>query len=75
MAIGFSFASDWLRKWREISRPITERSKAKAMQFQITFDTQLKIALCPRVIKVLQPNLLEADKTKRQLKEDACSPT
>ena len=24
VAIGFSFASDWLRKWREFSRPITE---------------------------------------------------
>ena len=26
---GFSFASDWLRRWREFSRPITESSKAK----------------------------------------------
>ena len=45
VAIGFSFASDWLKKWREISKPITERSKAKPMQSRITFDTQLKIAL------------------------------
>ena len=43
--IGFSFASDWLRGWREFSRPITERSKSKPIQFRITFDTQLKIAL------------------------------
>ena len=43
--IGFSFASYWLRGWREFSRPITERNKAKPMQFWITFDTQLKIAL------------------------------
>ena len=27
--IGFSFASDWLREWREFSRPITEWSKSK----------------------------------------------
>ena len=45
VAIGFSFASDWLRGWCEFSRPITERSKAKPMQSRITFDTQLKIAL------------------------------
>ena len=45
VAIGFTFASDWLRGWREFSRPITERSKAKPMQSRITFDTQLKIAL------------------------------
>ena len=45
VAIGFSIAFDWLGRWRDISRPITEHSKAKPMQWQITFDTQLKIAL------------------------------
>ena len=45
IAIGFSFASDWLRGWREFSRPITKHSKAKLMQSRIIFDTQLKIAL------------------------------
>ena len=39
VAIGFSFASDWLRGRREFSRPITERSKEKPMQSRITFDT------------------------------------
>ena len=29
--IGFSFASDWLRGWREFSKPLAERSKAKLM--------------------------------------------
>ena len=29
VAIGFSFASDWLRKWREFSELITKRNKAK----------------------------------------------
>ena len=28
VAIGFGFASDWLTRWREIFKPITERSKA-----------------------------------------------
>ena len=42
--IGFSFASDWLRKWREIFRPITESNKAKPMKSRITFHTQLKTA-------------------------------
>ena len=45
VAIGFSFASDWLKKWREISKPITECSTPKPMQSRITFDTQLIIAL------------------------------
>ena len=52
VAIGLSFASDWLRGWREFSRPITERSKAKPMQSRITFDTQLKIALLCYVIRL-----------------------
>ena len=45
VAIGLSLTFDWLRRWREISTPITERSKAKPIQFRITFDTQLKLAL------------------------------
>ena len=56
----FSFTSDWLRGWREFSRPITEHSKAKPMQSRITFDTQLKIALnmkCKVVYVTLIPNL------------------
>ena len=45
VALGVSFASDLLGRWRQFSRPITERRKAKPMQSRITFDTQLKIAL------------------------------
>ena len=45
VAIDLSFASDWLRGWREFSRPITQSSKIKPMQSRITFDTQLKITL------------------------------
>ena len=44
VAIGFSFESCWLRGWREVSRRIAERSKAKPRQSRITFDTQSKIA-------------------------------
>ena len=29
MTIGFSFESDWLRKWREYFGPVTERREAK----------------------------------------------
>ena len=39
VVIGVSFACDWLREWHEFSGPIKERSKAKPMQFRITFDT------------------------------------
>ena len=35
MTIGFSFESDWLRKWREYFGPVTERSEAKPKQSQI----------------------------------------
>ena len=45
VVIGFSFAFYSLREWCEFSGPITEQSKAKAMQFRITTVTQLEIAL------------------------------
>ena len=51
-------ASDWLRGWREFSGPITKRSKAKPMQSQITFDTQLKIAMFGEENLPRQPKLL-----------------
>ena len=43
--IGFGFTSDWLRKWREIFKPITKRSNTKPKQTQITFDSHVIIAL------------------------------
>ncbi len=39
------FTSDWLRKWREIFKPINKRSNAKPKQTQFTLDTQVKTAL------------------------------
>ena len=41
-AIGFGFASHWLRNWRESFKPITERSDRNHV---ITFDSHLKTAL------------------------------
>ena len=43
-AIGFSQESDWLRKGREFSGIISQRSKTKSEKSRITFDAQLKIA-------------------------------
>ena len=37
----FSFQADWLKKWREFSRPIIERRIAETWQSRITFDTRL----------------------------------
>ena len=41
-AIGFSFASHWLKNWRESFKPITKRSDRNHV---ITFDSHLKNAL------------------------------
>ena len=41
-AIGFGFASHWLKNWRDSFKPITKRSKRN---HAITFDSHLKTAL------------------------------
>ena len=41
-AIGFGFASHWLKNWRESFKPITKRSNCNHV---ITFDSHLKTAL------------------------------
>ena len=41
-AIGFGFASHWLKNWRESFKPITKRSNCNHV---ITFDGHLKTAL------------------------------
>ena len=41
-AIGFGFASHWLKNWRESIKPITKRSN---LNHAITFDSHLKSAL------------------------------
>ena len=41
-AIGFGFASHWLKNWRESFKPIAKRSNRN---YIITFDSHLKTAL------------------------------
>ena len=41
-AIGFGFASHWLKNWRDSFKPITKRSNRNHV---ITFDSHLKTAL------------------------------
>ena len=41
-AIGFGFASHWLKNWRDSFKPITKRSNRIHV---ITFDSHLKTAL------------------------------
>ena len=38
IVIGFSFVFHGLRGLRDLSRPITERSKAKSKQWKISLD-------------------------------------
>ena len=49
-AIGFGFASHWLKNWRESFKPITKRSNRN---HGITFDSHLKTALKERLIAVI----------------------
>ena len=49
-AIGFGFASHWLKNWCESFKPITKRSNRNHV---ITFHSHLKTALCIRCIIVI----------------------
>ena len=42
-SIGFGFDSHWLKNWRESFKPITKGSNRN---HEITFDSNLKTALC-----------------------------
>ena len=46
-AIGFGFASHWLKNWRESFKPITKRSNRNHV---ITFDSHLKTALTSYIV-------------------------
>ena len=46
-AIGFGFASHWLKNWRESFKPITKRSNRNHI---ITFDSHLKTALLNLIV-------------------------
>ena len=50
-AIGFGFASHWLKNWRESFKPITKRSNRNHV---ITFDSHLKTALRRVTIVILR---------------------
>ena len=43
--LAISFASNWLRKWREFCQPITGQSNEKPNQTRATSDTLMKTAL------------------------------
>ena len=60
-AIGFGFASHWLKNWRESFKPITRRSNRNHV---ITFDSHLKTALTVFNVDVVALNC----KLKRNLK-------
>ena len=53
-AIGFGFASHWLKNWRESFKPITELSNRNHV---ITFDSHLKTAL---FLLLIQPRFHES---------------
>ena len=42
VVIGLTLKSDWLRMWREFSRPITELSEGKSMESWTWLDTHAK---------------------------------
>ena len=46
-SVGFSFATDEMRGWREFSGPITGQSLVKPKQSRFIFDTEFKFALKP----------------------------
>ena len=49
-AIGFGFASHWLKNWRDSFKPITKRSNHNHV---ITFDGHLKTALTKLTFRTL----------------------
>ena len=48
-AIGFGFASHWLKNWRDCFEPITKRSNRNHV---ITFDSHLKTALKAKILLI-----------------------
>ena len=61
-AIGFGFASHWLKNWRESFKPITKRSNRN---YIITFDSHLKTALTQGgITAVISQSKVNLRKTK-----------
>ena len=44
VAVVLILVSDWSRGWRELFRPITEKSAVKPKRFWLTFDAHLRIS-------------------------------
>ena len=63
-AIGFGFASHWLKNWRESFKPITKRSNCNHV---ITFDSHLKTAL-----KRVNLSLIATESIFAVLKAESC---
>ena len=57
-AIGFGFASHWLKNWHEILKPITKCSNCKRVS---TFDCHLKAAQIILIIKAPSVHLVVLD--------------
>jgi len=54
-AVGFGFASHWLKSWRESFKPITKSGNRNHV---MTFDSHLKTALCDRKVIIANHYLL-----------------
>ena len=65
-AIGFGFASHWLKNWRESFKPITKRSNRN---YIITFDSHLKTALLLISVDSV-PNYCFSARITRHLNKD-----
>ena len=63
-AIGFGFASHWLKNWRESFKPITKRSIRNHV---VTFDSHLKTALRKHWNLVPNNNNIPVKETKTWL--------
>ena len=51
-AIGFGFASHWLKIWHDFFKPITKRSNRNHVIIIITFEGHLKTTVCPPILAI-----------------------
>ena len=63
-AIGFDFASHWLKNWRESFKPITKRSDRNLV---ITFDSHLKTTLSKPATTYLKFSALSISRARTKL--------
>ena len=53
------FGSHWLKKWREFVNQSQSAGKQNRSIYQITFDTQLKTAICCMLLPFAQQYILQ----------------